>query len=77
MARLIIDYVALDIDAGIDPDGIAVLTLVFANRESIETGHVCKLRCREDPRQALLGADRFASRCFRHEVAERTSPARR
>jgi hypothetical protein len=28
MARLIIDYVALDIDAGIDPDGIAVLTLV-------------------------------------------------
>lgn len=28
MARLIIDYVALDIDAGIDPDGIAVLTLL-------------------------------------------------
>jgi hypothetical protein len=35
--------------------------MMFANRENIETRHVCKLRRREELRQALLGADRVAS----------------
>jgi hypothetical protein len=48
--------------------------MMFANRENIETRHVCKLRCREDLGQALLGADRSARLRFRHEVAERIEP---
>jgi hypothetical protein len=39
MARLIIDYVALDIDAGIDPEGIAVLTFVTEGDPSASNYH--------------------------------------
>jgi hypothetical protein len=48
--------------------------MMFANRENVETGRVCKLRSRQDLRQALPGADRVARPRFRHEVAERIEP---
>src|SRR6202451_804484 len=48
--------------------------MMFANCENVEARRICKLRCREDLRQALLGADRIARLRFRHEVAERIEP---